>query len=80
MAEKVKKIGSMSVKVISDSRSALQDGLISTNDAEMDKRAVAAVRSAIHKAQICNKPIARYDIKTQKAFLEYADGSIQYVN
>ncbi|MBQ5420489.1 MAG: hypothetical protein IIU24_10315 [Selenomonas sp.] len=80
MANKVKQIGKMSVKIISNSDLTLHDGLISTSDAEMDKRAVAAVRSAIHKAKICNKPIARYDIKTQKAFLEYADGSIQYVN
>lgn len=53
---------------------------ISKNDAEMDKRVISAVNSAIIKAKVCNKPIARYDIKTQKVFLEYNDGTRKYID
>lgn len=74
------KIGNMTVKVISGDDLSLHRKVISNNDAEMDRRAVAAVRSAIDKAKICKKPVARYDVETKKAFVEYADGSIQYVD
>ena len=47
---------------------------------EMYKRAVAAVNSAINRAQVCNKPIAKYDLASGRAYLEYADGSRDYVN
>jgi hypothetical protein len=46
----------------------------------MDGRAEAAVQSAIDGARICQKPIAGYDVATKRAFVEYADGSIQYVD
>lgn len=49
------------------------------NDAEMDRRASAAVHAAIDKAKICKKPIAGYEVETKRAFLEYPDGSIKYV-
>ena len=80
MKNNTKKIGNMSVKIISNADRSLRARNISTNDAEMDKRAVAAVRSAINRAKICKKPVARYDIVTKRAFLEFADGSIQYVD
>ena len=35
--------------------------VITENDAEMDRRAREAVKSAINRAKICNKPIAKYD-------------------
>ena len=47
---------------------------ISSNDEEMDARAVEAVRAAISKAKFCQKPIARYDTQTKKLYVEYADG------
>lgn len=80
MSESIKKIGNMTVKVISGNDLSLQKNIISRNDAEMDRRAEAAVQSAIDRARICQKPIAGYDIATKRAFIEYADGSIQYVD
>jgi hypothetical protein len=38
------------------------------------------VRSAIDKAKICRKPIAKYDSVTKKTYVEYADGEKKYVN
>jgi hypothetical protein len=38
------------------------------------------VRSAIDKAKICRKPIAKYDPVTKKTYVEYADGEKKYVN
>ena len=67
----------MSVKVISADDIASIRREISR---EMDKRAVAAVNSAINRAQVCNKPIAKYDLASGRAYLEYADGSRDYVN
>jgi len=55
-----------------------KEHLISENDAEMDKRAVEAVKAAIAKAKICGKPIARYDADKKKAYIEYADGGRKY--
>ena len=77
----VKKVGKLSVKVtdINDMKTH-GHSVISNSDAEMDRRAVAAVRSAIDKAKVCNKPVAKYDIKSKRAFMEYADGTIQYVD
>lgn len=50
------------------------------SEIEMDRRATAAVEAVINQAKICNKPIARYDEKIKKAYLEYPDGSRVYVN
>lgn len=80
MSESIKKIGNMTVKVISGNDLSLQNSIISSNDAEMDRRAEAAVQSAIDRARICQKPIAGYDVANKRAFVEYADGSIQYVD
>lgn len=52
---------------------------ISESDAEMDIRAKEAVRSAINKAVICKKPVAKYDRVTKKAYIETADGDRKYV-
>ena len=35
---------------------------ISESDAEMDYRAEEAVKAALHRAKVCKKPIARYDM------------------
>ena len=51
----------------------------SKEDAEMDKRVEFAVKSAIAKAKVCKKPIAKYDLKTKRAYLEYPSGAKRYV-
>jgi hypothetical protein len=80
VSTRVKKVGKLSVKVITDDSLSVQDKIITERDAEMDSRATAAVRSAIDKAKICKKPIAKYDTVTKKAYVEYADGAKKYVN
>lgn len=55
-----------------------EDPYLTDSDKEMDARAQEAVRVAIEKARFCKKPIARYDEETQKAYLEYPDGSRDY--
>ena len=52
---------------------------ISKNDAEMDLRAIEAVKSAINKAKTCKKPVARYDVIRKRAYIETADGEKKYV-
>ena len=52
---------------------------ISQNEVEMDNRAREAVKSAIHKAKTCRKPIARYDRVSKKAYIETEDGRRVYV-
>jgi hypothetical protein len=56
-----------------------QQSAISDNDAEMDKRAVQAVKSAVNKAKICKKPVAKYDKVAKKAYIQYSDGVKKYV-
>lgn len=56
-----------------------QQSYISEQDAEMDARAVEAVKTAVSKAKFCKKPIARYDIDNKKVYIEYADGVKKYV-
>lgn len=51
------------VKVVDSSN---QRKYISDSDAEMDARAVEAVRAAVSKAEVCKKPIAKYDVVTKK--------------
>lgn len=66
-----------SIKVIG---SADQKDYISIKDKEMDARATKAVKSAIEKAEFCKKPVAKYDIKTKKVYVEYSAGERKYVN
>lgn len=66
-----------SIKVIASSE---QKGYISSQDAEMDARAIEAVKSAVAKATFCKKPVAKYDTEKKKAYVEYADGVKKYVN
>ena len=80
MAAKVKKVGQISVKVVTDAASIQKKPFISESDIEMDNRARAAVRSAIDRAKVCKKPIAKYDPKNKRAYVEYADGEKKYVN
>lgn len=52
---------------------------IPVNEIEMDIRVKEAVKSAIHRAKTCKKPIARYDSVSQKAYIETEDGRRIYV-
>ncbi|MDO4485937.1 MAG: hypothetical protein Q4C46_04995 [Bacillota bacterium] len=60
-----------SIKIIHSSN---KEKGISKNDAEMDARAVQAVKAAISKAEFCKKPIAKFDVETKTAYVEYPDG------
>ncbi len=68
------KVGNHSIK-ISDSNKLN----VSSEDKAMDKRVTAAVRSAINKANVCNKPVAKYNIRTKKAYVEQTNGEKKYV-
>ena len=68
------KVGNHSIK-ISDSNELN----VSSEDKAMDKRVTAAVRSAINKANVCNKPVAKYNIRTKKAYVEQTNGEKKYV-
>lgn len=72
---KEKNINGYVVRVVPPSE---KDFLLSENDLEMDRRAEAAVQAAINRAKICKKPIAKYDVKTNRAYIEYPDGRIEY--
>ena len=49
-------------------------------EAEEDRLIKRSVLEAIAKAKACGKPVARYDTEKKKAFLEYEDGSREYIN
>ncbi len=70
------KLNNRSVKVVTPD--SVKE-VITENDAEMDSRAVAAVESAINRAKTCKKPIAKYDAKSKRAYIETADGERKYV-
>lgn len=52
---------------------------ITDKDAEMDLRAREAVKSAINRAKVCGKPIAKYDPVSKRAYIENAAGEKKYV-
>lgn len=60
-----------SIKIVHSSERNI---FISKNDEEMDARAIQAVKAALHKAEFCKKPIAKFDVKTRTAYVEYPDG------
>lgn len=57
-----------------------RDQMISSQESEMDRRAICAVKAAVEKAVVCKKPVAKYDVKAKKAYIQYADGKIKYVD
>lgn len=65
------------IKVVSE-KSCKQE--ISSRDSEMDNRAISAVKAAVSKAIICKKPIAKYDVENKKAYIQFANGEIKYVD
>lgn len=71
------KVDDMTIKVIKKNVSTsklVEAGVITENDAEMDKRARAAVSMAKKQAKVCNKPIAMYDKKQKKPYMINAAG------
>lgn len=46
----------------------VEKGVISAQDAEMDRRAREAVSIAKRQAKVCKKPIAMYDKKQKKPY------------
>lgn len=72
----VKSKNGKTIKVVT---SVDQSNIISSSDAEMDARAVEAVKTAVAKAKFCKNPIAKYDKETKKAYVEYANGVRKYV-
>lgn len=55
------------------------NSFLTEEDIEMDYRANEAVKAAINKAKVCKKPIARYDIAAEKAYIQMPDGEKVYV-
>lgn len=53
--------------------------VLTPNEIEMDIRAREAVKAAILKAEICKKPVAKYDMESRRAYLQYPDGRKEYV-
>ena len=70
------KFGDIKVKIISPDNVG---NSITEHDKEMDKRARAAVKSALEKAAVCQKPIAKYDLEKRQAYIEYPNGDREYV-
>ncbi len=76
-------LSSRTIKVVSpdvNQEKMIAQNIISLQDAEMDARALKAVRVAVEKAQFCKKPIARYDVTSKRTYIEYADGEKKYVD
>ena len=73
---KVVNLKGMTIKVIDAQE---KDAFLTQDDKDMDIRATAAVSSALNKAKICGKPIARYDTVTHRVYIENADGTVRMV-
>lgn len=74
---KVKSRKAYTVKVVTPEE---QKNFISARDIAMDERATRAVKVAVEKAKFCEKPVAKYDLKEKKAYIEYANGVKKYVD
>ena len=37
------------------------------------------MKAALHRAKVCKKPIARYDMDTKRAYIEYPNGERKYI-
>lgn len=76
MSSTERKVGNHTVKIVMPD----SDNVITPDDKDMDMRVTAAVNSAIHKAKVCQKPIAKYDQRKKKAYVEHSDGVKEYVS
>jgi len=70
-------LGSKKILVVSNETET--NMILSEGDKNMDARANKAVEVAIEKAVFCGKPVAKYDTKEKKAYLEYPNGVKEYV-
>ena len=61
-----------SIKVVPE---ADRENYTTDLEKDMDFRAKQAVKAAVSKAEVCKKPVAKYDIATKTAYLQYPDGS-----
>jgi hypothetical protein len=52
----------------------IESGILSPDDADMDKRARQAVSNAKRKAKVCKKPLAVYDKNKKAPVLVDSDG------
>lgn len=55
------------------------DSLCGISDEELTRRFVEGVRLENEKKKILGVPVSGYDAKTNRAYLEYADGTKEYV-
>ncbi|MBQ8959866.1 MAG: hypothetical protein IJ071_01435 [Ruminococcus sp.] len=69
-------VNGRSVKVIDNTE---KQNALSQEDKDIDFRAKEAVKAALAKAKVCKKPIARYDLKAKRAYIEDAEGNRRYV-
>lgn len=76
MDETVKKVGDFTIRIINSDNQIAE---LTPDDQEMDKRAKAAVKAAINKAKVCQKPIAKYDARKKKAYVILPNGDKEYV-
>lgn len=74
MDDKIIKVGNHSI-IVAD----LNESNVSPEDRAMDKRVTAAVKSEINKASVCDNPIAKYNMRTKKAYVEQPNGEKKYV-
>lgn len=61
-----------SIKVVPESS---RENYTTDLEKDMDFRAKQAVKAAVSKAEVCKKPVAKYDVATKTAYLQYPDGS-----
>ena len=74
---KMLKVNGIVVKVVEKNE---VDNELLDDDKEMDYRVTQAVKAALLKAKVCQKPIAKYDVKMKQAYLEYPDGRKEYAS
>ncbi|MBR2523980.1 MAG: hypothetical protein IKE53_06025 [Clostridiales bacterium] len=75
MSKNERKVGNHSVRVETPEMNN-----ISAEDKDMDRRINAAVNSAINRAKVCQKPIAKYDRRKKKAYVIDSNGEKKYVS
>lgn len=75
MENKKIEIGKHIIKVVSSN-----EATTTPEDKSMDQRVTTAVNSAIKKAKVCNKPVAKYDKRTKKAYVINPNGEKKYVS
>jgi len=75
MSDDIRKVGKHTMRIVTS-----EDTDKTAEDIEMDKRVTAAVNSAINKAKVCNKPIAKYDQRKKKAYVMNSNGERKYVS